>query len=79
MAKPGQLAIGETTRRLIGSIFELHDLGAENLKGFAEPVPVYRVIGERTVESRFEAAHTGRLTAFVGWPVGACRLCAPRS
>ena len=65
-AGAGQVAIGAATRRLIGEAFELEDLGPQALKGFAEAVPMWRVTGERPAESRFEAAHAGRLAAFVG-------------
>lgn len=63
---PGQVAIDEVTRHLIGETFDLVDLGARELKGFAAPLSVWRVVGERAVESRFEAAHAGHLTALVG-------------
>ena len=66
IAGAGQVAIGAATRRLIGEAFELEDLGSRALKGFAEAVPMWRVTGERPAESRFEAAHAGRLTSFVG-------------
>jgi len=65
-AEADQVVIGATTRHLIGETFTLEDLKARVLKGFAEPVPVWRVVGEQTTESRFEAAHPGRLTSFVG-------------
>ena len=66
IAGAGQVAIGAVTRRLIGEAFELEDLGLTVLKGFAEAVPMWRVTGERPSESRFEAAHAGRLATFVG-------------
>ncbi len=66
IAEPGQVAVGEATRRLIGVAFELEDLGARELKGFPEPVLAWRVAGERALGSRFEAAHSDRLTTFVG-------------
>lgn len=66
VVEPGHVAIGEATRRLIGNAFDLEDLGTRELKGFPEPIPVWRVIGEQVLESRFEAAHTERLTTFVG-------------
>ncbi len=66
IASAGQVAIGAATRRLIGDAFALEDLGSRALKGFAEAVPMWRVTGERPAESRFEAAHAGRLAAFVG-------------
>ena len=66
VAAPGQVVIGSNTRLLIGETFELKELGAQSLRGFAEPVSAWWVLGESTAESRFEAAHTGALTRFVG-------------
>src|SRR5215469_11418321 len=65
LAGPDEVVIDGLTRRLIGAAFALEELGPQNLKGFAEPVQAWRVVGERPVESRFEA-RAGRLTAFVG-------------
>jgi class 3 adenylate cyclase/tetratricopeptide (TPR) repeat protein/(2Fe-2S) ferredoxin len=59
VALPGQIAICGATQRLIGSAFELKDLGRSSFKGYAEPLPVWRVISESRVESRYEAAHGG--------------------
>ena len=66
VAKAGQVLIDANTHDLIGTIFELESLGSHDLKGFSNPVPVWRVAGEGKTESRFEAAHPGRLTPFVG-------------
>jgi class 3 adenylate cyclase len=55
IAEPGTVAIAATTRRLIGSLFEYRDLGAIALKGFAENVPAWQVLGRSAAESRFEA------------------------
>jgi predicted ATPase/class 3 adenylate cyclase len=66
VGEPGQVVVGDATRRLIGEAFELNDLGAHKLKGFTEPVPVWRVVGESPAESRFEAGHRERLTPLVG-------------
>ena len=41
-------------------------LGPTGLKGFAEPVRGFAVLGERRAESRFEARRTGRLAPLVG-------------
>ncbi len=65
-AERGQVLVAEATRRLIGGAFALDDLGPQALKGFAEPVRAFRVLGERPVESRLEAARPGALTALVG-------------
>ena len=55
LADPGAVVIASSTRNLTGGLFEYHDLGAVALKGFAENVPAWRVIGGSTAESRFEA------------------------
>ena len=65
LAEPDQVVIDGLTRQLIGAAFALDELGPQSLKGFVDPVQAWRVVGERTVESRFEA-RTGRLTPFVG-------------
>ena len=66
LAEPNTVVLGATTRRLIGDGFELDDLGNHELRGFDNPIPAWRVTGERAVESRFEAAHGTALTRFVG-------------
>src|SRR5438128_598359 len=53
LALPGTLVIAESTRRQIGALFEIEDLGAQ--PGFAEPQRAWRVVGESGVISRFEA------------------------
>jgi len=55
MAEPGTLVIAESTRRQIGALFNLEDLGALHLAGFAEPQRAWQVVGESGVVSRFEA------------------------
>jgi class 3 adenylate cyclase/predicted ATPase len=66
IAEPNTVVIAETTRRLLGNLFELKDLGARDLKGLAEPVRVWVALRASTVESRFEALHPSGLTAVVG-------------
>jgi predicted AAA+ superfamily ATPase len=60
------VVIAENTRRLLGSLFELQDLGAKKLKGIAEPVRAYAALRPTVVEGRFEALHGAMLTALVG-------------
>ena len=55
VAGSGEVVVAEQTRRLIGGLFELEDLGACELRGFAEPVNAWRIIRKRAAESRFEA------------------------
>jgi predicted ATPase len=56
----------EGTRRLARGLFDYDDLGRVPLKGLADPVQAWRVLGPRVVESRFEAQHETRLTPLVG-------------
>src|SRR5262249_41744475 len=55
LAQAGTLVIAENTRRQIGTLFELEDLGLQPLAGFAETQRAWRVVGESNVVSRFEA------------------------
>ena len=66
LAEPNMLVIAESTRRLLGNIFELQDLGARELKGIPETVHVWAALRPSSVESRFEALHASGLTALVG-------------
>ena len=66
IAKIGRVVIAESTRRLIGDLFELEDLGAQALKGIPGPMQSYAVLRVRTVDSRFEALHPEGLTSLVG-------------
>jgi class 3 adenylate cyclase/tetratricopeptide (TPR) repeat protein len=65
LARPGAVVIAQATRRLLGSGFNLSDLGPQHLKGFAAPVEVWQVLGARAVESRFEA-HGAGTTPLIG-------------
>jgi predicted ATPase len=58
--------IVESTRRLLGSFFQLDDLGIRSLKGIAGPVRAWAVLQATSVASRFEALHPTGLTALVG-------------
>jgi predicted ATPase/class 3 adenylate cyclase len=66
LAEPGSVVIAEATQRLVGRLFDLANLGAHELRGFGERVRVWRVMGEGTAESRFEALHATELTPLVG-------------
>lgn len=54
-AEPGTVVISSGTRGLTGGLFDYRDLGATALKGFAETVPAWQVLGASAAESRFEA------------------------
>src|SRR5690242_12092118 len=65
LATPNTLVIAEATRRQIGELFDLEDLGPQQLAGFAEPQRAWRVLGASGEVSRFEALRS-RETPLVG-------------
>ena len=66
VTEPNGIVIAESTRKLLGNLFELHDLGVQNLKGIAGPVRAWAALRPSSIESRFEAFHTSGLTQLVG-------------
>jgi class 3 adenylate cyclase len=66
VAEPNTVVIAEGTRRLLGNLFDLQDLGAQELKGLGGPVRAWAVLRQASIESRFEALRAGELTDLVG-------------
>jgi class 3 adenylate cyclase/predicted ATPase len=66
LAKPGSIVVSGATRRLLGGLFILRDLGEQNIRGLHVPVQAFAVEGERETVSRFEAARSERMTPFIG-------------
>ncbi len=66
LAPPGAVVVSENTRRLLGGLFDVADLGCCELKGFAEPMRMFQVLGEGRSESRFDALHATGLLPLVG-------------
>jgi class 3 adenylate cyclase/tetratricopeptide (TPR) repeat protein len=66
LAAPDTILVSDTTQALLGGLFELESTGAHELKGFARPVPAWRVVAEAVVESRFAASRAGRDLPMVG-------------
>jgi class 3 adenylate cyclase len=65
LAAPNAVIVSHSTRRLLGTLFEMEDLGPQSLKGFAGELRAWRVVGESGVESRFAALRTAE-TPLVG-------------
>jgi len=57
VAEPGSVVVDAATHRLIAGLFDTRNLGAFDLKGFPDPIPTWRVLGEIPGQSRFEARH----------------------
>jgi class 3 adenylate cyclase/predicted ATPase len=66
IAEPNTVVIAESTRKLLGNLFDLQDLGAQDLKGIGGPMRAWAVLRPASVESRFEALHASGLTELVG-------------
>ncbi len=54
-AEPGGLIIAESTRDLVGGLFECRELGCLALDGYPQPVVAWRVVSASAIDSRFEA------------------------
>jgi class 3 adenylate cyclase len=66
IAEPNSVVIAEGTRKLLGNLFELKDLGAKDLKGITGPVRAWAALRASSAEGRFEAMHATSLTDLVG-------------
>lgn len=66
VAEPNTVIIADSTRKLVGNLFELEDLGPQDLKGIAAPVRAWAALRGGSAESRFEALHASGLTELVG-------------
>ena len=66
VAEPNSVVIAEGTRKLLGNLFELEDLGAQDLKGITGPVRAWAALRASSAEGRFEAMHATGLTDLVG-------------
>jgi class 3 adenylate cyclase len=55
VAEPNSVVIAESTRKLVGNLFEVEDLGAQDLKGISGRIQAWAALRPSSVESRFEA------------------------
>ena len=65
-AEPDTVAISVATFQLVEGYFACQDSGEHGLKGVAEPMRVYRVLGESGAHSRLDIASARGLTPLVG-------------
>jgi class 3 adenylate cyclase/predicted ATPase len=66
VAEPNTVVIAEGTRKLLGDLFELQDLGPQDLKGITGPVRAWSPLRAGSAEGRFEAMHAAGVTELVG-------------
>jgi class 3 adenylate cyclase/ABC-type lipoprotein export system ATPase subunit len=55
-AEPGCVLVGPATHRLTEVFFEYQFAGAREVKGYREPIPMWKVLGKTAIESRFVSA-----------------------
>jgi class 3 adenylate cyclase/tetratricopeptide (TPR) repeat protein len=66
IAEPNSVVIAESTRKLVGGLFDLEALGPQELKGISGSTPAWAALRPASVEGRFEAMHASGLTDLVG-------------
>src|SRR5262249_25512968 len=65
-AEPNTVVIAESTRKLVGNLFELEDVVTQDLKGIAGRVRAWTAVRPSSVTSRFDALHGSMLTELIG-------------
>ena len=66
IAEPNSVVIAESTRSLVGNLFEVEDLGPKELKGLSGPTRAWLALRPSSVEGRFDAFHASGLTDLIG-------------
>jgi class 3 adenylate cyclase/tetratricopeptide (TPR) repeat protein len=66
LAQPDTVVISDRTAHLVEGYFTCQSLGAQELKGLAQPLQVYRVLHASAAQTRLEVAATRGLTPLVG-------------
>jgi hypothetical protein len=66
VAEPNSVVMAESTRKLVGNLFELRDIRPQELKGLSGAVRAWAALRPSSVESRFDAFHASGVTELVG-------------
>ncbi len=66
LAEPDTVVISADTYRLIQGYFDCAALGEHALRGVSQAIAVYRVLGDRGIQSRLDAVGTRGFTPLVG-------------
>jgi class 3 adenylate cyclase len=66
LAEPNTAVISASTNQLIQGYFECKELGEYILRGTTDPIVVYRILGDRDIQSRLDVASIRGLTPLVG-------------
>src|SRR5262249_24724331 len=66
LAEADTVLVSDSTRELLGEMFDCEDLGLHEVKGLGDSVRVWRVLDERRNESRFDATRSHHLARLLG-------------
>jgi predicted ATPase len=66
LARPGTKLLTAETLRLVEGLVQVTALGPVPIRGLAEPVEVFELVGASALRGRFQARMAGGLTRFVG-------------
>jgi class 3 adenylate cyclase len=66
LATPGSILLTAATLRLVEGVVRVHALGPIPVKGLAEPVEVFELVGPSAIRRRLQASAARGLTRFVG-------------
>jgi class 3 adenylate cyclase/tetratricopeptide (TPR) repeat protein len=66
LVEPNSIVVAESTRRLLGNMFRLRELGPRGLRGIGEPVGAWAVEGLSPTGIRFRAVRTAGMADLVG-------------
>ena len=66
LATPGSILLTAATLRLVEGVVRVHALGPIPVKGLAEPVEVFELVGASAIRRRLQASAVRGLTRFVG-------------
>ena len=66
LADPDSVLVAPSTHQLTSNFFEFSFLGSAPIKGFRDPISVWKVLRESPTESRFAAAHAATASPIVG-------------
>ncbi|MBV8362545.1 MAG: AAA family ATPase, partial [Deltaproteobacteria bacterium] len=66
VAPSGSIVVSEPTRRLVEGYFELRALGQMQVRGVAEPIEIYEILGPGPLRTHFELSARRGLTKFIG-------------
>ena len=66
IAEPGTIVISAATHQRVALYFECESLGAQRVRGMAQPVELFKVTKEAASRNRVELVDPGNLTPLVG-------------